>query len=65
MRKPESPAPAFAALQNKNVAKFREMNAFVLRHRQGFWLYFRRELNQKFSSQGRSRCQLLLKSCRP
>jgi hypothetical protein len=32
----------FAALQNKNVDKYREMNAILLRHRQGFLLYFRR-----------------------
>jgi hypothetical protein len=39
-------------LQNKNVAKYREMNAILLRHRQGFLLYFGRELSQRFGSQG-------------
>ena len=42
----------FAASQNNNVAKYREMNAILLRHRQGFLLYFGRELSQRFRSQG-------------
>ena len=54
MRKPELPAREFAASQNKNVAKYREMNAILLRHRQGFLLYFGRELSQRVQIAGRS-----------
>jgi hypothetical protein len=47
MRKSELPERRVRCIANKNVAKYREMNSFVLRHRQGFWLYFRRELSQR------------------
>jgi hypothetical protein len=42
---------AFAALQNKNVAKFREINSFVLPHRQRIGLYFGSEPSVRLGTQ--------------
>src|SRR5439155_15728989 len=47
------------------LAKNREANAFVLRHRQTILCILWSRVELRFRSQGGHRCQQLLKSCRP